>query len=169
MKKQMKSIISLFAICAITAILLALTNYLTVPFVKANEEKAVQEALKEVMEHGADFTELDISAYDLPDTVIAAYGESGGGYVLKLSAKGFSPNMIIMCGVNADGTVSGATCLSSEETLGYEKTYGDNFKGLDADSVGGVDAISGATKTTAAYRAAIVDAIDAANTLKGGN
>jgi hypothetical protein len=74
-----------------------------------------------------------------------------------------------MCGVNADGTVSGATCLSSEETLGYEKTYGNNFKGLNADSIGEVDAISGATKTTAAYRAAIEDAIEAANTLRGGN
>ena len=168
MKKQMNSIISLFAICAITAILLALTNFLTVPFVKANEEAAVQRALNDVMENGV-FTELDVSAHDLPDTVIAAYSESGGGYVFKLSTKGFSPNMIIMCGVNADGTVSGTTCLSSEETLGYEKTYGNNFKGLDVIKAGEVDAISGATKTTAAYRAAIIDAIEAANTLKGGN
>ena len=74
-----------------------------------------------------------------------------------------------MCGVTADGTVSGAVCLSSGETLGYEKTYGDNFKGKDALALGTVDTISGATKTTSAYRSAINDAMNAAKILKGGN
>ena len=39
--------------------------------------------------------------------------------------------MVIMCGVSKDGVVTGALCLSSNETLGKEKTYGENFKYSD--------------------------------------
>lgn len=169
MKKQFGAIISLFAICAVTAILLAITNSFTAPYVKANEDKAVEEALLQVMPDGKDFEAVDISGASLPATVTDAYKESSGGYVFKLKTSGYASDFIIMCGVTADGVVSGAVCLSSGETLGHEKTYGDNFKGKDAESVNTVDTISGATKTTAAYRSAINDSLSAANTLKGGN
>ena len=74
-----------------------------------------------------------------------------------------------MCGINADGTVSGALCLASTETLGHEKTFGDNFKGKNSDEVSAVDTISGATKTTAAYKNAVADALNAAIILGGGS
>ncbi|MBQ7334164.1 MAG: FMN-binding protein [Clostridia bacterium] len=76
---------------------------------------------------------------------------------------------MILCGVNADGTVSGATCLASTETLGYEKTYGENFIGKNMEGVDGVDTVSGATKTTGAYRSAVKDALNAAIILGGGS
>ena len=61
-----------------------------------------------------------------------------------------------------DGTISGAVCLSSTETLGHEKTFGANFTGKDAAGVDAVDTISGATKTTQAYKNAMKDALNAA-------
>jgi Na+-translocating ferredoxin:NAD+ oxidoreductase RnfG subunit len=65
--------------------------------------------------------------------------------------------------------VTGAVCLSSNETLGYEKTFGENFAGKNAEGVAAVEAISGATKTTAAYRDAVKDALNAAIILGGGS
>ena len=75
--------------------------------------------------------------------------------------------MILMCGVHASGTVTGAVCLSSNETLGYEKTYGEGFKDKDAAGVDAIDTVAGATKTTGAYKSAVKDALNAALILLG--
>lgn len=168
MKKHVKAIISLFSICAITAILLALTNYFTLPIIKKNESNKANEALLVVLPTGKDFQSVDLSKYTLPATVKEAYTEAGGGYVFKLETTGYSSGMVIMCGINADGTVSGAVCLSSGETLGHEKTYGDNLKGKNKDDILDVAIVSGATKTTEAYRGAVKDALNAAIILGGG-
>ena len=63
----------------------------------------------------------------------------------------------------------GALCISSGETLGYEKSFGENFKGLALDGVEKIDTVAGATKTTAAYRAAVADALRAAEILREGS
>jgi Na+-translocating ferredoxin:NAD+ oxidoreductase RnfG subunit len=60
-------------------------------------------------------------------------------------------------------------CLSSSETLGHEKTFGESFVGKDAAGVDAVDTISGATKTTSAYKNAIKDALNTAIILGGGS
>jgi uncharacterized protein with FMN-binding domain len=86
-----------------------------------------------------------------------------------MKTAGYGSGLIIMCGVSADGVVTGATCLSSSETLGYEKTFGENFTGKDATGIEGVDTISGATKTTAAYKNAVKDALNATVILGGGS
>ena len=169
MKKSVKSTLVLVVICAVTAILLALTNAITAPTIKANQDKAANEALLQVMPNGQGFEKLDLSAYTLPATVTDAYKEAGGGYVFQLKTTGYGSDFIIMCGVNADGTVSGTVCLSSTETLGYEKTFGANFTGKDAAGVEAVDTISGATKTTQAYKNAMKDALNAAIILGGGS
>ena len=71
----------------------------------------------------------------LPATVTEVFREANGGYVVKMTTTGYSSGLIIMCGVNADGTVSGAVCLGSSETLGYEKTFGESFVGKDTRSL----------------------------------
>ncbi len=169
MKQQIKSIVVLVCICAAVAVMLAVTNYITAPIIKENENAAANEALLEVMPNGKDFKKVDISAYTLPKTVTEVYSEANGGYVIRLTTTGYASGMNIMCGIKADGTVSGAKCLSSGETLGYEKTYGENFVGLDADGAAAVDTISGATLTSGAYRAAVADAFNAVIILGGGS
>lgn len=169
MKKSVKSTLVLVVICAVTAILLALTNAITAPTIKANQDKAANEALLQVMPNGQGFEKLDLSTYTLPATVTDAYKEAGGGYVFQLKTTGYGSDFIIMCGVNADGTVSGTVCLSSTETLGHEKTFGANFTGKDAAGVDAVDTVSGATKTTQAYKNAMKDALNAAIILGGGS
>lgn len=171
MKKSLnvKSIVVLTAICGVISLLLAATNALTAPIIEKNQAAAANEALLVVMPEGTGFEKMDLSAYELPSTVTEAYKEASGGHVVKLTTTGYGSGFVIMCGVNADGTVSGAVCLSSNETLGYEKTFGENFTGKSGEGVDAVDTISGATKTTAAYRNAVKDAVNTATILSGGS
>lgn len=168
MKKSIKNIAVLVCICAVVSVLLAVTNALTAPLIAENEAKKANEALLNVMPEGKSFTKMDISTYTLPATVKEAYRAENGGYVIRLQTTGYSSGFVIMCGIMPDGTVSGAVCLASTETLGYEKTFGDHFKGKNSETVDSVDTVSGATKTTGAYRAAIKDALNAAIILGGG-
>jgi len=150
-------------------VLLALVNSITAPIIQENQNAAANAALLEVMPEGKNFEAVDLSAYELPATVTQAHKEEGGGFVIQLTTTGYGNNFVIICGVRADGTVSGAKCLSSTETLGKEKTYGENFTDKNAEQVAAVETISGATKTTQAYKDAIKDAINAAIILSGGS
>ena len=169
MKKHLKSVLSLTIICAVIAVVLAGVNTITAPLIEKNQAAAANEALLVVMPEGTDFQPVDLTSYELPDSVLEAYSEAGGGHVFKLTATGYGPNMIIMCGVDASGTVTGAVCLSSNETLSHEKTYGENFPGVTAETIDAVETISGATMTTGAYKGAVQDAINASVILGGGS
>lgn len=169
MKKSVQSTLVLVAICAVMAVLLALTNSITAPIIKQNQDAAANEALLVVMPEGEGFEKMDISAYELPATVTEVYKEANGGYVITLTTAGYGSGFVIMCGVSADGTVTGAVCLASTETLGYEKTFGESFTGKDAAGVDAIDTISGATKTTSAYKNAVKDALNTAIILGGGS
>ena len=169
MKKSVLSTVALVGICAVMAILLALTNFITAPIIAENQNAAANAALLEVMTNGTGFEKVEFDAATLPKTITDVYKEKSGGYVFKLSTAGYDSGFIIMCGVNADGTVSGAVCLEANETLGKEKTYGNEFVGKDAAGVEAVDTISGATKTTTAYKNAIKDSLNAAVILGGGS
>ena len=169
MMKSVRSTLTLLLICAVMAVLMAVTNTITAPIIEQNQAAAANDALKVVMPNGQGFEKMDVSGYTLPATVTEVYSEASGGYVFKLTTTGYSSGLVILCGVNGDGTVSGATCLSSSETLGYEKTFGENFIGKNMEGVDGVDTVSGATRTTGAYRDAMKDALNAAVILGGGS
>lgn len=170
MKKNIKNLSVFVCICTVITLLLAVTNSITAPIIQKNQNASANAALLQVMPEGTGFETTDISTLTLPATVSEVWKEtSGKGYVVKLVTAGYGTDMIIMCGVGADGVVTGATCLSSNETLGKEKIYGENFGGKDAAGVEAVDTLAGATKTTAAYKNAIKDALNTAIILGGGD
>ena len=169
MIKYIKSVGALTAICGVVAILLALTNSITAPIIAKNAASAANEALVIVLPGGEEFASVDLSSYELPATVTEAYTEKNGGVVVQLKTTGYGSDMVIMVGIDADGTVTGATCLSSNETLGVEKTYGDTLVGATVDTIEGLDTVSGATMTTGAYKNAVKDAINTATILGGGS
>ncbi len=163
MKNYIKTVVALSLICAVIAVLLAVGNAVTAPIIKEKENEAVNQSLKVVMPEGEDFEQLDFADFDalLPASITEIYKEVSGGYVFKLSTAGYASNFIIMCGVGNDGKVTGTTCISSAETLGYEHTYGENLVGTDIATIDSVDTIAGATKTTGAYKDAIKNALEA--------
>lgn len=170
MRKNIKNTAVLVCICVVIGLLLSLTNAITAPIIEKNQNASANAALLEVMPDGNGFESVDIKNYALPSTVTEVYKETANkGFVIKLTTSGYASDMVIMCGVTADGKVTGAKCLSSNETLGKEKTYGDSFKDKDAAAVDAVDTLAGATKTTAAYKSAIKDALNAVIILGGGS
>ena len=170
MKKSIKNLAVFVCICSIITLLLAFTNSVTLPIITQNQNAAANEALLEVMPDGEGFDAVDVSTYTLPATVSEVFMETTGkGYVVKLVTAGYGTDMVVMCGVSNEGVVTGAVCLSSNETLGKEKTYGENFTNQDAAGVDAVDIIGGATKTTAAYKNAVKDALNTAIILSGGS
>jgi len=170
MKKNIQNLSVFVCICAVITLLLAVTNSVTAPIIAKNQAAAANQALLEVMPNGSGFEVMDLSAYTLPETVSEVNKEtSGQGYVIKLVTSGYGTDMVIMCGVDASSVVTGAVCLSSNETLSKEKTYGENFANKDAAAVEAVEIIAGATKTTEAYKNAIKDALNTAIILGGGS
>lgn len=173
MKKSIKSILVLVCICATVSVLLALTNSITAPIIEENEQKNANAALLDVLPDGGSFTLVDISSYTLPATVSQVYSAANGGYVVKLNTTGYAPGMVLMCGVSSDGTIIGTKLIASGETPSVGGTAAEKFSGSvigkDLSNIDGVDTISGATKTTAAYRAAVKDALNTAVILGGGS
>lgn len=170
MIKNIKSVGVLVAICTVVALLLALTNQITAPIIEKNEQIKAAKALREVMPKGELFEQIDLDKYKgkMPASVIEVHEETKGiGYVIKLNVKGFKPDMMIMCGVTTDGKITGATCVSSNETNGAEKAYGKKFVGKDATGVNAVETVSGSTMTTTAYKQAMKDALTAVLVLGG--
>ena len=155
MKDSLKSVIVLLAICLVASAILAAVNSFTAPLIENSENEKVEKSLLVVMPDG------------IADTIKEIYSESGGGYVFKLVTTGYSAGLTIMCGIDSNGKITGATCVSSGETLGNEKTYGELFLGADRSTVDSVDSVSGATKTTANYKKALKDALSAFDILKG--
>lgn len=170
MKTNIKNLVIFVCICSAITLLLAATNFITAPIIEKNQAASANKALLEVFPDGKGFEAMDLSTIELPIAVTEAFKETEGkGYVIKLVTAGYGSDMVIMCGVDAKGVVTGAVCLSSNETLGKEKTYGENFADKDAAGVEAVEIISGATKTTEAYKNAIKYALDAATILGGGS
>ncbi len=169
MKNHIKTVLSLTVICAVIATLLGVTNYFTAPVIKKQEDNAANASLSKVMPNGEGFEKYDFSALTLPTTVTEVYSEKNGGYVFKLTTTGYSSGLVIMCGVDKDGIVTGTDCIASSETLGAENTYGEKLIGKTTKDIESVDTVASATKTTLAYRNAVKDALNAFTIIGGGS
>ena len=167
MKDSIKSIVVLLVICLVASAVLAAVNSFTSPLIEKSENEKIRKSLLVVMPEGKNFKELDSLPESVAETVKQIYTEDGGGYVMKLVTTGYSAGLTIMCGINSDGKITGATCVSSGETLGNVKTYGELFLGADKTDIDGIDSVSGATKTASNYKKALKDALSAFDILKG--
>lgn len=168
MKTHLKSILTLTVVCVVIAVSLAGVNYITYPIIEKSKSDAANAALLEVMPEGKGFKAMKKTApYILPETVTKVYSEEGGGFVFELTTTGYASGLVIICGVDKNGVITGAKCLSSNETNKAEIKYGENFKSADLEKAQKVDTIANSTKTTTAYKNAIIDAINSAKILKG--
>lgn len=167
-KKSLKDVVVLLVICSVFAVVLAAVNSVTAPIIADRLAAAADEAYMAVLPGATGFEDADISKLSSIPTVKEAKREKSGlGYAIKLETKGYATGMVLIVGVDANGVVTGATCIASNETWGLETTLGDKFIGKDVNSV--VDVEAGVTSYTVnGYRAAVRDAINAATILGGG-
>ena len=167
-KKSLKDVVVLLVICSVFAVVLAAVNSVTAPIIADRLAAAADEAYMAVLPGATGFEDADISKLSSIPTVKEAKREKSGlGYAIKLETKGYATGLVLIVGVDANGVVTGATCIASNETWGLETSLGDKFIGKDVNSV--VDVEAGVTSYTVnGYRAAVRDAINAATILGGG-
>ena len=167
-KKSFKDVAVLLVICSVFAVILAAVNSVTAPIIADRLAAAADEAYMAVLPGATGFEDVDISGLaSIPTVKEAKREKSGLGYAIKLETKGYATGMVLIVGVDANGVVTGSTCIASNETWGLETTLGDKFIGKDVNSV--VDVEAGVTSYTVnGYRAAVKDAINAATILGGG-
>ena len=158
MKNKLMPTIVLTCICVIVALLLAVVNTITAPKIEQLQYEKEQAALAKVYPGGNNF--VDISTDRLPASVTKAYTEDGGGYVFQMTVTGYKSGLIIMCGIDPDGNVTGADFIKSSETLSAEVGLGQSYIGQNSDRFEPI-LVSGATKTTNAYANAIKAALEA--------
>lgn len=175
MKKHLKSVLTLFSICAIVSIALAVCFAITDPIIKEQQAAAASGALLEVMPDGGSFEKMDISTYELPATIVEVNKAANGGYVFQVSFAGFNPGNVAMIGVSADGKVTGTKCITNTESSGFGADHipaldsKGHYNGADVSTIDAVDTVAGCTVSTKAYRAVIKDALNAAVILGGGS
>lgn len=184
LKEVLIPTISLFIICAVATVLLALTNNVTEPMIK---KLAVENAAKTrqlVLTDAASFSEEKTVQLDGEEYVYyEGYNASNElvGYILTTQSKGYGGAVEIMTGITADGKVAGVETLTLNETAGLgmkakESSFRDQYKGKqnkinvvksnpgDSD----IQALTGATITSTAVTNAVNTALELYNTITGG-
>ncbi|MDD6225005.1 MAG: FMN-binding protein [bacterium] len=165
-----KPVLVLTLICAVVTFALAYVNSVTAPIIAKSQEEEAQKARAEVLKDGDTFTKIDVD--NLPQTVTEVYrAENGAGYVFMLTAKGYGGDMKLICGINSSGEIEECKTLSHNETSGLgsktaEDPYRSQYSGKTADTLNQVDAITGATISSNAYKNAVTDALEAYKTVK---
>ena len=174
MKDIIKPILVLASICLVVTTILACVNSIAAPIIKAAEEKNAALARSEVLRKAKSFEQLNIN---LPDGVTAVFrGSDNSGYVIMSQAKGYGGDIKIICGIRSDGSIEKVKTLSHNETSGIgskvadnKSGYNQNYTGKSADNYTEVDAVSGATISSKAYKKAVGLAFDAFQTAKEAN
>ena len=165
MKDIIKPIAVLAGICLVVTAVLAYINLITSPIITAAEQETAEQARMEVMPGAKSFDKVDI---ELPEGVTEAYTSDNGGYVFMLSTKGYGGEIKLICGINADGSITGISTLSHNETSGIGTRVVDNgsgyresYYGKSAENYSEVDAVTGATISSKAYKKALDGAFEA--------
>lgn len=165
MKDILKLGVTLFAICAVAALVLGVTNNITAPVIEERNIQASNEARKIVLSEADEFKELDGMNSDI---VLEVYeGIKDGqviGYTIKTSSKGYGGAIELMVGISKDSKITGVEIGNHSETPGlgskatepmFKNQYVDKdvsnsllvVKG-SANNDNEISAISGATITS---------------------
>ena len=168
MKSKIMPTAVLGIICLVSALLLALINIPTEAKIKENQSIKENAALYEVYKEAGLFTPINNFAdYNLPAEITAVSAASNGGYVFKLEVSGYKPGLVIMCGVDGDGKITGVKDIASSETWGHESYYNEAYVGTSSSDLDRLVA-TGATpnsETSKGYYNAMSAALSAYSTL----
>lgn len=174
-------VIVLFAITAIVALLLGLTNYITADKIEAITAEKTAKAFSEVLPGEYSFEELDgnfeLDSGKLTGVYEAKNGSALGGYVVRLSVSGSQGDIDMAVGVGTDGKVSGVSIIGMSETAGLGSKASDEgwrsqFIGADSALAvnkdgGTIDALTGATVTSRAVTNGVNSALSVVSGLLG--
>lgn len=162
----------LFAVTAITALLLSFVNYITEDKIDAINNQKTQDAMSAVMPGEYNFEELQ-GDWTSPVTAIyaAQNGEETFGWVVQVSPNGFGGEINMVVGIDSNHTVTGVSITEMSETSGLgtnanRESWREQFIGksgqLAVDKDGGeINSLTGATVTSRAVTSGVNAALDA--------
>ena len=172
---------ALLIFCLVATALLAGTNLITKDKIAQNAVETEKASRMIVLPEGAQYGEVEALESGL--TVCegkTAEGETAG-YVFTSGAKGYGGTVLVMVGINTEGTVTGIEILSHAETPGLganatKESFKERFIGksgeltVDKNSNDGqnVQAITAATITSKAVTSAVNAAIAEFENIRGG-
>ncbi|MGM9550566.1 MAG: RnfABCDGE type electron transport complex subunit G [Faecousia sp.] len=159
-KYVLRLALTLLAITAVVAVILAGVNSVTAPKIAELNAEKTQAAIEEVLTGGGEAVPFT----DDTGLVTAAY-KGDAGFAIQVVPSGFNGAVTMMVGVDNEGKVTGISIISHTETAGLGataaadtdagKAFRGQFEGMSgAVSVskdgGQVDALTGATITSRA-------------------
>ena len=166
-----KPIVVLSLICVVVTGALAVTNGVTGPIIAQAKIEAENAARLAVLPEADDFTEVDGIEVEGVSAVYTA--NNGAGAAITASARGYGGDVVVMVGINAEGTIEAIAVTEQGETQGIgsnvvgDKEYLAKYSGLSAAQPlvlnQDVDAVSGATRSSTAVIEAVNAAIEAYN------
>lgn len=144
------------ALCvAVSAAVVLAVSIATADIAAKNAQAELDAAISFLLPESTTFTP---EAYDGTDEAIRAVYKGETGYVVETCTDGYAGEVVLLVGVDNDGTVTGLTVRQMEETWGLgaqaltDTDFLIQFLGTEGDAEVGstVDAITGATVTSKA-------------------
>ena len=160
-KKQLPAFLILTIIAVVAAVVLALTNMITAGPIAEHAMAALKEAFNAVMP-AESYEIMTVSAdYDVSSLYAAKNGDEVIGYCVTASSNGYGGPVAVTLGVDTNGVVTGISVGDANfaETPGFgarakDASFQAQFPGISAVEGGAFEALSGATITSEAVRAA---------------
>ena len=156
----------LVVICAVIGFAMAAVNMLTAPKIAEEQLKKEQAALSAVLPDNQGFERIELDKEY--QSVVAIYADKGSdALVVMLSIKGYdaAKPMSVAVGFDGEGKTTKISVISAVgETKGIgskvvEEPYISSYLGID--SVDDIDTVTGATKSSRAFKKAMDEAISA--------
>jgi len=170
----------LFAITAISALVLAVVNNFTAPVISENNRLAQDAAMRLVLQDAPGFVAVEYTP-DAGSCVTEVFDANGIGTVVKVSPAGYGGKIDMVVGVDNNLKVTGVEIISQSETAGLgSNCTNDSFKAQfigktenisvvkNGAKENEIDAISSATVTSKAVTKGVNDALAAVKSMKGG-
>ena len=169
--------LTLLAITAAVALVLAGINSITAPWIQRNKEEKMRLAMEEVLP-GAE--NLESVAFTDETGLVKTVYASDDGFVVEVEPSGFGGTITMMVGILPDGSVSGISIVSHTETAGLGsvaaaktaagEAFRSQFVGLTGnvavDKDGGtIDSITSATITSRAVANGVNAALECVKNL----
>ncbi len=185
-REGMMPAIVLTIVCVITGLLLAFTNNVTKDKIALAEQNAAMEQMRALLPEASEFTALTeeeltelTEGENIKGLTSVFEAKADGemkGYVFTAETKGYGGMLPLMLAVRNDGTISGMSIMTNEETPGLgkkvespdftnqfnEKPADKNFNYRDpSDSQQKMDAVTGATISSASVMSSVNKALKA--------
>ena len=160
-KKQLPAFLILTIIAVVAAVVLALTNMITAGPIAEHAMAALKEAFNAVMP-AESYEIMTVPAeHEVSSLYAAKNGDEVIGYCVTASSNGYGGPVAVTLGVDTNGVVTGISVGDANfaETPGFgarakDASFQAQFPGISAVEGGAFEALSGATITSEAVRAA---------------